>query len=563
MRNIVVVEAISTGVNFITDIVHRGYHPVALELKTEEESHITDGRKGIYSRTRDQFDVIKEQASYEETLALVKSYDPLLVLAGSEDGVVMATRLADDLGLPGNPAENLDQMTKKNAMHEALKKAGIRYIKGEVVNSPQEALDFCTKNKLTCAVVKPLQSAGSNGLFLCDNLEEVKNAVNELFKLKDYLGRPIQSALVQERIRGTEYIVNTMSSAGSHRLSSVLRYRKVKTTEGGYIYDNIEVIYRFEPGHTALIEYAFQVADAIGIQYGCIHGEYMIDEKGPVLIEVNCRPMGASQPAAFMDLTYGQHETDSILDCFLAPGKFAAQAAKPYRPLRQAYMKLIKVPAHMEAETLPIWTIAQNLRSTYMIDIADPMSIHDFAKTRDLISSGGLIYMVHDDKTIVDQDLQLLTKIEDQYFSYIFNDGMSRRWFADPKTPRIQVDYRKLVSGEGSTLIAAPSDSRIDPEIEGALIVSPDQISQVTDGFDQVIIALGQWLTGVNEVECLETIFRLMKKVKIGGKVIFPEETCKYLTYQREGAELLLQVLGYTIEAPLPGQDKAVIGSRY
>ena len=72
MKNIVIVEAISTGVNFITDIVHRGYHPVVLELTLAEGSHIAGGRQGIYSRTGDTFEIIKEQNSYEETLALVK-----------------------------------------------------------------------------------------------------------------------------------------------------------------------------------------------------------------------------------------------------------------------------------------------------------------------------------------------------------------------------------------------------------------------------------------------------------------------------------------------------------
>ena len=55
------------------------------------------------------------------------------------------------------------------------------------------------------------------------------------------------------------------------------------------------------------------------IQYGPVHGEYMIDEKGPVLIEVNCRPMGGGMSKQFMDLAFGQHETDSALDAYLDP----------------------------------------------------------------------------------------------------------------------------------------------------------------------------------------------------------------------------------------------------
>lgn len=42
MRNIIVVECISTGKNFIEDIVNRGYNPVVLDLKNSDTE---DGRK--------------------------------------------------------------------------------------------------------------------------------------------------------------------------------------------------------------------------------------------------------------------------------------------------------------------------------------------------------------------------------------------------------------------------------------------------------------------------------------------------------------------------------------
>ena len=86
--------------------------------------------------------MIKEADTYEETLARVKEYDPLLVLPGSEGGVPLATHLADDLGLPGNPWANIDKMIKKDAMQQALADAGIRSIRGRNVKSVDEAMDF-------------------------------------------------------------------------------------------------------------------------------------------------------------------------------------------------------------------------------------------------------------------------------------------------------------------------------------------------------------------------------------------------------------------------------------
>ena len=95
----------------------------------------------------------------------------------------------------------------------------------------------------------------------------------------------IHDLLIQERINGTEYIVNTVSCNGQHRVTLIWKYKKVKTSEGAMIYDTCETVNELNLGEAEMVEYAYDVADALGIQYGPVHGEYMIDEKGPVLIE--------------------------------------------------------------------------------------------------------------------------------------------------------------------------------------------------------------------------------------------------------------------------------------
>ena len=63
----------------------------------------------------------------KETVELVRSFDPVLVIAGSENGVPLATHLSDELGLPGNPWKNIDKMIN------------------------EEALEFCRENGFTTA----------------------------------------------------------------------------------------------------------------------------------------------------------------------------------------------------------------------------------------------------------------------------------------------------------------------------------------------------------------------------------------------------------------------------
>ncbi len=556
MRNIVIVDPLSTGYNFIEDVIRRGYHPVALETGIDEDAEFSAMRSD-YALFYHQPDWIREAGTYEETLEKVKAYDPVLVLAGAESGVVLATRLAEDLGLPGNRTANLDKMTRKDGMHEALKAAGLRYIHGEKVSTPEEAEDFCRENGLKTAVVKPLQSAASQGLYLCDSVEEVKAAVKALVGSDDVYGRPISQVLVQERIYGTEYIVNTISSNGVHRLSSMMRYRKKKTEEGGYIYESAVFVTKIEPGLGALVEYALKVADAIGYLYGEIHGEYMVDKKGPVLIEVNCRPMGASMPGEYLDRILGQHETDSVLDSYLDPEKFRREAQKPYRLARKGYLKLIMVPEDMEAESHPIWEVARQLRSTWKISAKGPDTTVFHPKTRDLESNGGIIYLVHDDEKILDMHMQILRQIEEKYFELLLNDGMSRPWFLKGEEAEDPAEMIRRFDCHGSTLLATDKET----EIEGVQCVTPKTLDEAHKGFDNVIIAYRESLIGWRENDCLFLMFATMEKARRGGRVIIPESTYRYISYGREGAEVLMTVKGLTVEAPRAGETGYVAGT--
>lgn len=51
--------------------------------------------------------MIFERESYEKTLDAVKKYNPKLILQGSEHGVILATKLANDLGLLCPVEENV------------------------------------------------------------------------------------------------------------------------------------------------------------------------------------------------------------------------------------------------------------------------------------------------------------------------------------------------------------------------------------------------------------------------------------------------------------------------
>ncbi|MBO7348597.1 MAG: ATP-grasp domain-containing protein, partial [Spirochaetales bacterium] len=310
-RNIVICEYFSTGINYIDDVLARGYEPILLDASypgSPEEKNIWKAiRDQVKTHLGNRFTIIPETPDYDKLLQIVKSYDPVLIIPGSEFGVELATRLTSDLGLTGNSADRIKAMTEKDSMHQALKESGLRYIRGKVVTTEKEALEYYRELGQEDVVVKRVRGAGTQGVFLCSGKEEMLSAVRQ--SLSHRVGKDDEdiAVMIQERIKGTEYIVNTVSCNGKHRISSIWRYSKIRLDNGTNAYDNCMCVPRLEVGHSSLVRYALQVADAIGIKYGPIHGEYMVDDKGPVLIEVNCRPMGGALQRKYVEQIFGHH----------------------------------------------------------------------------------------------------------------------------------------------------------------------------------------------------------------------------------------------------------------
>lgn len=142
----------STGINYVQDIIDRNCNPVILEVKpfddTEEAREYQKEVEEEYKLIEADYDLIYEKDSYEETVEMVRKLDPLLIVPGTEDGVILATKLANDLNLLCNPIENLDAITLKNEMQNRLAEKNLRHIRGKLVSSVEEAIEFYDKEGL-------------------------------------------------------------------------------------------------------------------------------------------------------------------------------------------------------------------------------------------------------------------------------------------------------------------------------------------------------------------------------------------------------------------------------
>ena len=543
-RNIIICEYISTGFNYIEDIRARGYEPILLDgiyIGSPEEVLLWRNiRDGVKSHIGKDVTIIPENPNYDELLELVKAYDPLLVIPGSEFGVDLATRLGSDLGLTGNSADRIKAMTEKDSMHQALKDRGIRYIRGKVVTTEEEALSWYEELGVDDVVVKRVRGAGTQGVFICTGKDEMIKAVHESLSNMVKNGDEDVAILIQERINGTEYIVNTVSCNGKHRVNSIWKYAKVKLANGTNAYNIALTVPRLEVGHSRLVRYAFQVADAIGVKYGPIHGEYMVDEKGPILIEVNCRPMGGALDRKYVEQIFGHHETDVCLDSYLDPIKFEEEARKPYRVKKYGGIKHLILTKDTQVLSAPILQIATHLKSYYTSSF-DRIGRSDvLTETRNLETAGGTIFLLHEDEQKVIRDSNLLHLLETEYPKILFQELKPEKKSAK----RFSVEtIMKNADCRGATIVFSDT---VD-SVKGAVTVNSDTLNKSYDSFEQGILDLSKSDSFSDLESIIQQIYVFASKIRQGGRILVPESTYCNLPYGIEGMEILMQIAGLRI----------------
>jgi biotin carboxylase len=122
-------------------------------------------------------------------------------------------------------------------------------------------------------VVKPLQSAGSEDVYLCNSRAEAEAAFSRILGKVDGLGDRNESVLVQEFLVGKEYVVDQVSRDGVHKVVAVWEYDKRPANGSPFVYFGRRLLRSDLPHVRAMIAYGGRVLDALGIRHGPSHME--------------------------------------------------------------------------------------------------------------------------------------------------------------------------------------------------------------------------------------------------------------------------------------------------
>lgn len=489
---VVIVDPYSTGCLVGKEVQKRGYGLIALwtaGFSAEMKTHVPQSAgimnylfeldqpnnttlSDVTTLLNNQLDTLKT-----ETL----SYSIMAVMAGGEAGVDMADALSEYMGLRTNGTDIPNRRDKK-LQQELVKQYGLRSVRQAGGTSFEEVESFLQTESFP-VVLKPVESAGSDGVKLCNTYEEAKEHFHVLMKSQMVNGGAVPSVLCQEFLKGKEYVVDHVSRDGIHKTMMVYVYDKRPANGSAFVYFGQIPVPSDSEEAKILIPYCRGVLNALGFKNGPSHGEIMMTEDGPCLVEMNCRAHGGDgnwRPLC-RALCGGYSQVEGAVDSYLDAEAFEKLPDIPPSPFKASGEEIILV-SYKEGivKSTPGYDVIKQLPSFLCLETSvKPGTKVDY--TVDLVTCIGSVILMHPDEAALRRDIDFIRYMETINGLFVFETKLES--LKKPNTDDIYNDelfgpiaplqsgsgtHRRVFSSEGPTLIRHLSNDR--PELRGPLM---------------------------------------------------------------------------------------------
>jgi len=342
-RIVAVVDPISTGACFAKFLSDRGYELVRVFSDT-----IPDGVKALVAEGLEVnwLVTVQHEGKVASTARALKGLGCSDILVGSEPGVSLHAALA------AVPEDKLELRRNKYLQSEAIRAHGLDAVKQTLAHTADDVERFIAGFDPIGhfkAVVKPVEGAGSDGVSICNSADAVRAAYGRLEGTKNILGLDNYAVLCQEYLEGDEWVVDTVSRGGKHKVVALWKYDKRDYHGSPVVYHGMR-LYNVEADPELLsrmVAYVTGVLDSLGITDGAIHSEIMDTPRGPVLVEANCRLHGGEGIWLLIaDACLHYSQVSALHDAVFAPEGFYALPDTPTHPLcKQGAWVTIRAPA--------------------------------------------------------------------------------------------------------------------------------------------------------------------------------------------------------------------------
>jgi biotin carboxylase len=398
------------------ELAKRGFSVIALWTHEVAENrwHIPAAAEGFPKAFLAEVDEQHTLAATAEALHQAADGAVLAaVICGGETGVKVADALAEQMGLRGNSTANgMENRRDKRVQQDAVKKAGLRSVRSACGTAWEEVVSFTDTEEFPI-IVKPVESAGSDGVKLCHTVEDARQHFELLMSSQRKCGAQGAAVLLQEFLRGKEYIVDHVSRDGVHKTTLVWVYDRRPANGGDFVCFGQKCVLSDTAVAQQLIAYTRGCLDALNVTNGATHTEVMMTADGPCLVEVNSRCHGAA--GAWMPLARaltGYTQVDACVDAFLNANAFDRLPDVTPSPFMAAGQVVMLVSYHEgRVEATPGFDRLRALKS--FVSLEENVHIGDrLEKTVDLFGITGMAVLVHSDAQVLASDVSLIREME-------------------------------------------------------------------------------------------------------------------------------------------------------
>lgn len=362
---------------------------------------------------------VNEQNTLTETaIAVTEAATPFEVKAcicGGESGVAFCDALSEKLGVLTNGTD-IPKRRDKKLQQELIKGVGLRSVRQAGSGKFEEVEEFLRTEQYP-VVVKPVESAGSDGVKLCHSFEEAKEHFHLLMNSQQRVGGAGSHAAVlcQEFLRGKEYVVDHVSLNGVHKTTMCWVYDKRPANGSAFVYFGLQPIDSESEEAKIIIPYIRGVLDAMGIKHGPTHGEVMMTSDGPCLVEMNCRAHGGDGNWVPMvrGLNGGYSQVSATIDAYMDPSRFHALPDKMPSPFKAAGQECCLVSYSKGiVKSTPGYEVIRRLPSfVYLETRTGPGTEVEY--TTDLFTDIGSVILLHEDPEVVKKDIAFIRYMEE------------------------------------------------------------------------------------------------------------------------------------------------------
>merc|ERR1712061_249956 len=295
---------------------------------------------------------------------------------------------------------------------EAVKASGLRSVRSACGTQWEDVTAFTATEQFPI-IVKPCESAGSEGVKLCHTVEEAREHFELLMRSQRKCGSQGAAVLLQEFLKGKEYIIDHVSRDGVHKTTLVWVYDRRPANGGDFVCFGQKCVLSDTVVAKQLIAYTRGCLDALKVTNGATHTEVMMTADGPCLVEVNSRCHGAA--GAWMPLARaltGYTQVDTCIDAFLNANAFERLPDVPPSPFMAAGQMVMLISVH---EGLVERTLGFDQGRTLRSFVSLEENVHTgdrLEKTVDLFGVTGMAVLMHHDADVLASDVQCIRQME-------------------------------------------------------------------------------------------------------------------------------------------------------